>query len=88
MLVISRKQEESVVIETENGGEPIEIKIISIDGQVKIGINAPRGYKIWRKELYRTVELNRSAAEVTSAETLRNLIANEKTNPMDKIDNT
>jgi len=73
MLVISRKQEESVIIETEQGGQPIEIKIISIDNQVRIGINAPQGYKIWRKELFKTVELNRSAAEISSVGNLRNL---------------
>ena len=46
MLVISRKQEESIIIEPENGGDPIEIKIISIDNQVKVGISAPRGCKL------------------------------------------
>lgn len=73
MLVISRKQEESVIIETEQGAQPIEIKIISIDNQVRIGINAPQGYKIWRKELFKTVELNRSAAEISSVGNLRSL---------------
>ncbi|MGI5978986.1 MAG: carbon storage regulator [Oscillospiraceae bacterium] len=77
MLVISRKQEESIVIEPENGGEPIEIKIISIDNQVKIGISAPRGCKIWRNELYRTIELNRSAAEAPSTGSLRRLMGKD-----------
>lgn len=73
MLVISRKQEESIIIEPDQGGEPIEIKIISIDNQVRIGINAPKGCKIWRNELYKTVELNRSAAEASSVGSLRTL---------------
>ncbi|MGI5985267.1 MAG: carbon storage regulator [Clostridiales bacterium] len=73
MLVISRKQEESIIIEPEKGGEPIEVKIISIDNQVRIGISAPRGCKIWRNELFKTVELNRSAAEVSSVGNLRSL---------------
>ena len=80
MLVISRKQEESIIIEPEQGGQPIEIKVISIDNQVKIGISAPQGFKIWRQELFKTVELNRNAAEVTSVGNLRNLtkqISNE-----------
>ena len=77
MLVISRKQEESIIIEPENGGDPIEIKIISIDNQVKVGISAPRGCKIWRNELYRTIELNRSAAAAPSTGSLRKLIARE-----------
>lgn len=78
MLVISRKQEESIIIEPEQGGQPIEIKIISIDNQVKVGISAPKGFKIWRNELFKTVEINRSAASVTSAETLRSLLLKEK----------
>ena len=72
MLVISRKSGESIMIETEQGGEPIEIKIIQIDNQVKIGISAPKGYKIWRNELYKTIELNRQAA-VYSVDNLRGL---------------
>ncbi|MEA4894341.1 MAG: carbon storage regulator [Oscillospiraceae bacterium] len=75
MLVISRKQDESIIIEPRQG-EPIEIKIISIDNQVRIGIKAPNDCKIWRNELYKTVELNRSAAEVSSVSNLRNFIAN------------
>ena len=78
MLVISRKQGDSIIIEPENGGDPIEIKIISIDNQVKIGINAPHGCKIWRDELFKTVEINRSAAKITSTESLRSLIAKNK----------
>ena len=76
MLVISRKQEESLIIEPESGGEPIEVKVISIDNQVKLGISAPRGCKIWRNELYKTIELNRSAA-ATSTGNLRKLIATD-----------
>lgn len=78
MLVISRKQEESIVIEPENGGEPIEIKVISIDNQVKLGISAPRGCKIWRNELYKTVELNRSAAVAAPAVNLRKLMGRDE----------
>jgi len=75
MLVISRKEDESIIIESEQG-EPIEIKVISVDNQVRIGISAPNGYKIWRNELFKTVELNRSAAELSSVSNLRNFVAN------------
>lgn len=78
MLVISRKQDESIIIESDQG-EPIEIKVISIDNQVRIGISAPSGYKIWRNELFKTVELNRSATEISSASNLRNFIVNNDT---------
>ena len=72
MLVVSRKADESIIIEPEQG-EPIEIKLLSIDNQVRVGISAPRGCKIWRKELYTTVEANRNAAERTSVGNLRSL---------------
>ena len=82
MLVVSRKADESIIIETEQG-EPIEIKLLSIDNQVRIGINAPAGCKIWRKELFTTVESNRKAAEASSVGNLRSLssqLSNENNN--------
>lgn len=75
MLVVSRKAEESIIIEPEQGGEAIEVKIISIDNQVKVGIDAPRGCKIWRKELFKTVEANRSAAGAISPAGLKALFS-------------
>ena len=72
MLVISRKTDESIIIEPEQG-EPIEIRLLSIDNQVRVGISAPSGCKIWRKELYTTVEANRKASENTSFGSLRSL---------------
>lgn len=66
MLVISRKCGESIIIEPGNGCEPIEIRIISIDGNVKIGVSAQKDCKIWRDELYKTVEANRRAANAPS----------------------
>lgn len=72
MLVVSRKADESIIIEPEQG-ELIEIKLLSIDNQVRVGISAPRGCKIWRKELYTTVEYNRNAAEKISVGNLRSL---------------
>lgn len=48
LLVLSRKKEESIMI-----GENIEIKIVKIEGRsVKIGIIAPKGIRVLRKELY------------------------------------
>lgn len=52
MLVLSRKEEESIII-----NDNIEIKIVSLrQDQVKIGIVAPRSVKIYRKELYDNIQ--------------------------------
>ena len=58
MLVIKRKQSESILI-----GDDIEIIISEISqDKVKIAINAPKEVKITRKELAETCEFNISAA--------------------------
>ena len=45
MLVLSRKINQSIVI-----GDNIEIMLVDIRGdQIKLGINAPRDVKIFRK---------------------------------------
>lgn len=58
MLVLSRKKNESIMID-----DTIEIKVISIDGdQVRIGIAAPRKMDVYRKEIYDAIqEENRQA---------------------------
>lgn len=76
MLVITRKLNDAIVIEQETG-ELIEIKLVEIGNQVRLGITAPKGCKIWRKELYQTVLENRSAAEAPK-ETVRNLASKWK----------
>lgn len=48
MLVLSRKTNQSIII-----GENIEIMIVDIKGdQIKIGINAPKSIKVFRKEVF------------------------------------
>lgn len=50
MLVLSRKTDQVILI-----GEDIEIMVVGIEnGQVKIGINAPKEVNIQRKELLET----------------------------------
>lgn len=47
MLILTRKPEESIII-----NDNIEICIVEIgEGYVKIGINAPKSVKILRKEI-------------------------------------
>lgn len=60
MLVLTRKKEQSVVI-----NENVEITILDIQGdQVRIGINAPKNVSIYRKEIFLEIqEENKKAAE-------------------------
>lgn len=52
MLVLSRKINQSIII-----GDNIEIMLIDIRGdQIKLGINAPKNVKIFRKEVYEEIE--------------------------------
>ena len=59
MLILSRKAGESLILD---GG--IEIKITEIYGaKVRVGIAAPADVRVYRKELYATIQENQSAAQ-------------------------
>ena len=52
MLILSRKIEESIIV-----GDSITIKILGIhEGQVKIGIEAPKDVKVYRSEVYEQIQ--------------------------------
>ncbi|WP_129597508.1 carbon storage regulator CsrA [Anaerophilus nitritogenes] len=52
MLILSRKKDETIVIDHK-----IEIKVISIeDGKVRLGISAPKEIDVYRKEVYIEIE--------------------------------
>ena len=58
MLILSRKAGQSLMF-----GDGIEITITEISGdKVKLGISAPADVKVYRKELYSTIQENQSAA--------------------------
>ncbi|MBN2625431.1 MAG: carbon storage regulator CsrA [Spirochaetales bacterium] len=62
MLILSRRKDETIIID-----DKIEISIVDIKGdQVKLGINAPRSVKIYRKEVYLEIEKENAAAARSS----------------------
>ena len=70
MLALSRKRDESLVIDNN-----IEVTILDIRGdQVKIGISAPKEIPIYRKEVYLQIqEANKQAMEGNGAEELKKM---------------
>jgi carbon storage regulator len=59
MLVLARKLNERIIV-----GDNVEIAILEIKGdQVKLGIKAPDSVKVYRFEVYQSIqEENRAAA--------------------------
>lgn len=70
MLALSRKKNESIVINND-----VEITILDIKGdQVKIGITAPKSVPVYRKEVYIQIqEANKAASQSEGLEALKNL---------------
>ncbi len=65
MLVLSRRQGESIVI----GGEIVVTVIEVRGGQVRLGIDAPRSIDVHREEIYRqVVQENLAAVESASGD--------------------
>ncbi|WOC31284.1 MULTISPECIES: carbon storage regulator [Caproicibacterium] len=77
MLILSRRQNESLLIESSDG--VIELVVTEITpGQVRLGIQAPQTCKILRKELAQTMQHNRMAAAKPPRTDLRSAISNLK----------
>ena len=52
MLILTRKQNESVIIDDD-----IKVTVLSDKhGQVKLGIDAPENVEVWREEIYEKLE--------------------------------
>lgn len=64
MLILSRKEDESIII-----GNEIEVSVVDIKGdQVKLGIRAPKEIKVYRQEVFRAIqEENLAAAKAGTA---------------------
>lgn len=70
MLVVSRKSKQSLMI-----GEDIEIVILECkDGSVKIGINAPKEIKVYRKEIFDEIKNENTKAVQTDISFIKNIL--------------
>jgi len=75
LLILTRKKGQSIMI-----NDNIEIIISAIDGdQIKIGINAPKHVKIYRKEVVDAIqESNKEAMSSTlTLDQLKNMMKSE-----------
>ncbi len=62
MLVLSRKQDEKIII-----GDSITLMVVSIQGdKVRLGIDAPKHVSIHREEVYRAI--HKDAADTAPAD--------------------
>lgn len=62
MLILSRKTDQQIKI-----GDNITITIIEIhDGQVKIGVEAPRNIKVFRQEVFNAIQTENKEAVANS----------------------
>ena len=70
MLIIRRRVGESILL-----GEEVEVEVLECgQGQVKLGIRAPREIVVLRKEIRAAEEENRVASEGVAEEALPGLI--------------
>ncbi len=64
MLVLNRKVGETLKI-----GDDVEISILYVrNGQVRIGIDAPKEISVHRKEIYERIQLERANQEAKGAD--------------------
>ncbi|MBM7557469.1 carbon storage regulator CsrA [Halanaerobacter jeridensis] len=69
MLVLTRKEEESIMI-----GDDIKIMVLEDSGgQVKLGIEAPRDIDIYREEIYEQIKEENKKASAINVDNLKDL---------------
>lgn len=71
MLVLTRKENESIMI-----GDEIEVKVLDLkENQVKLGIVAPRAVAVHRREVYLAIRAeNAQAASAAQVESISRLL--------------
>ena len=69
-MILTRKPGESLYI-----GDDVKVTIVEIKGhQIRVGIEAPKEYRIYREEIYLTIlEENRKAAQALGGEEMAGL---------------
>ena len=68
MLVLSRKKNESIVINND-----IRIVVVEIRGdKVRLGVEAPREVPVHRREVYEAIQRNIEDVDDAAPETLEN----------------
>ncbi len=77
MLVLARRTDEAIVID-----DTIKISVVEIKGdQVKLGIDAPKSVKVFRKEVYDEILAeNREAAGADAIPEIQSLFKREPIN--------
>ncbi len=72
MLVLTRKEDESIMI-----GDDIEVKVLDLkESQVKLGIVAPKSVAVHRREVYLAIQAeNTQAASTAQIDAITNLIS-------------
>jgi len=69
MLVLTRKQNESILIDKD-----IKLTILDIQGdQISIGIEAPSSIKIYRSELWEAIKNENISSGITTDESLEEI---------------
>ena len=70
MLALARKVNESIIL-----NDNIEVTVLEVKGDLKIGINAPKDVPIYRKELFVQIqEANAAAANTVNPAALGELL--------------
>jgi carbon storage regulator len=71
MLVLTRKPNQSITIRDD-----IEVTVLSIIGEkVRIGIDAPRDIRVFRKEIYLEIQRETASARTEIDDALKRLRA-------------